>query len=182
MMKIIYLYATIILLLFTSSANSTEPNRASWNHLYGPQNQNQNQVCGINQIKFFAAFAFPSNWRNEWEIGQIANGSKNYHTSHVKNVTRWTTIPEDNSNNVFIISWHNMVNNDFGWTAIKNTKKHWYVASDRNAWTTQASYTRDENMYFRWQTNGTLIEIRLRNPKNENGWTSEDIWYTCICN
>lgn len=181
-MKINYFFATIIILLFTSSAYSAEPSRASWNHYYGPQNQNHNKVCGNNKIKFSAAFAFPSNWRNEWDIGQIAKRDKNFQTSHITEVTRWTTIPEDNSNNVFIISWHNMGNSDFGWTAIKNTKEHWYVASDQNAWTTQARYTRDENMIFRWQTNGASIMIHLRNPNNENGWTSEDIWYTLICN
>ena len=179
-MKKMFIFTTIILFLSTGYAYPREPSKASWGNLYGPQyNSQDHYVFGGSRIRFWTGFAFPRNWKNEYEIGQIARDHiLHSNICHVSGITRWTTIPEDNSNTVFILAWYNLDNNDFGWTAVKNTRKHWYVASSQNPWTTQARYTRDENMYFRWQTNRVLITIKLRNPNNENGWTSKDIWYT----
>jgi len=179
-MKKPVLFISIIIgfLLLTSQGYSTEPNKAQWAPLKGYQGNNEPYYpVGPNKIRFSMGFAFPKNWRNELEIDEIAKGMAEHHSRcHVARVWRWEILPED-SPAVLILTWYNLANHEFGWSAIKNTDDHWYVSSKYQSWITQKDYTPSENMWFNWVSNGTKISIFFRNPKNENGWTPDDIWY-----
>jgi len=172
-------FAAIALFLLAGQGYSKEPSMRSWLPRQGAKYINQDHyVAGNNRIRFHTFSYSLIDWRNEFEIGKKARDMiEHLHYCHVVGFKRWVMVPET-INTVFILTWLNLENREYGWTAIKNTKEHWYVSSDQRSWTTQANYTRDENMYFRWLTNGTWITIHLRNPNNENGWTSEDIWYS----
>lgn len=164
--------------LTLNQAFSGEPNKSQWANQKGNLDYNAPfYAVGPNQIVFSMGFAFPNNWKNELEINNIAEGMvKHSNRCHIARAWRWEILPKS-SQAVLILAWYNQKNGQYGWSAVKNTDAHWYVASNYQSWITQRDFTTSENMWFHWVTNATKIDIMIRNPKNENGWKSDDIWY-----
>jgi len=184
--NVIFGLIILLFLLLSGQGFSSEPPKSQWLQLKGSLSYNAPFYnVGPNHIVFSMGFSFPNDWRNELEINNIADGmAKHSNSCHVARVWRWEILPE-NSPAVLILTWYNQKTGEYGWSAIKNTDKHWYVASNYQSWMTQKdyttiiqkSYTTSPNMWFHWVTNATKITIMIRNPNNENGWNSNDIWY-----
>ncbi|MGI0485087.1 hypothetical protein ACN4EK_06595 [Pantanalinema rosaneae CENA516] len=84
------------------------------------------------------------------------------------------TLP-DNRPKYLLLTWKNSTTGEYGYAFIQNTPKHWWYKTNDAGFKTIAN---DEQKKLTWWSNGHRIDIDLKNPKNTNRWTANDIWYS----
>jgi hypothetical protein len=73
-----------------------------------------------------------------------------------------------------LVLWHNMDKNQMGWAAVKNSPQTWSVKTNDGL-----TYTPTNDQYVKktYTVNGKRIDLDLKNPTNDHGWTSNDFFY-----
>jgi hypothetical protein len=84
------------------------------------------------------------------------------------------TLP-DNRNKYLLLVWKNLNSGEYGYTFIQNTPETWWYKTNNSGF---RSIPNGEQRKLTWSTNGTKIDIDIKNPENSNGWTANDIWYS----
>jgi hypothetical protein len=84
----------------------------------------------------------------------------------------WYYVPPDRTRNL-MLAWKNIDAGKAGFVLIKNTPTLWLIYTSSGG---PFVVPNGERFKVPWTVNGRLIEIDVRNPKNEGGWTANDIW------
>lgn len=84
----------------------------------------------------------------------------------------WYFVPADQTKNLMLL-WKNIDAAEYGYVVIKNTPSLWLVYTNTAG---PFIVKNDEQLKRTWTSNGRRIDIDVKNPNNEGGWTSNDIW------
>jgi hypothetical protein len=84
------------------------------------------------------------------------------------------TLP-DNRAKYLLLTWKNLNSGEYGYAFIQNTPQTWWYKTNSSGFQSIPNGVQRKQT---WSTNGTKIDIDLKNPKNSNGWTANDIWYS----
>ncbi|MFM6079636.1 MAG: hypothetical protein ACKPCI_14200, partial [Dolichospermum sp.] len=147
------------------------PAMAEYEH--GPIRQGGCYNVGDEQVKFVSIIV---DTNNDDSLRNIANS-----VSSACDVTdtwddKWYywTLP-DNRNKYLLLIWKNLSSSEYGYAFIQNTPEAWWYKTNSGGF---QSIPNGEQRKLNWSTNGHRIDIDLKNPKNSNGWTANDVWYS----
>jgi hypothetical protein len=121
----------------------------------------------------FKLFRVKSDDRNEWirmaeGVADVCEGTRAWDDKWY-----YYTLPDDKVDNLLLV-WRNIDSHAYGYVAIKNTPNLWLVYSNTGnggPW----HIKNDEQLKFSWTTDGRRIDIDVKNPRNVDGWTANDI-------
>ncbi|HEY9854150.1 MAG TPA: hypothetical protein V6D05_00345 [Stenomitos sp.] len=120
----------------------------------------------------FKVFFINSDNRSDWDakassVGDTCDGTRRWDDQWY-----YYTLPDNQTRNLMLL-WRNIDRREYGYVVIKNTPSLWLVYSNSGGpWTP----SNGQQIKRTWTSDGKRIDIDVLNPKNEGGWTANDIW------
>jgi len=154
------------MLLFAQS-----PANAEYEH--GPVRQNGCYNIGDERVKFVSQVV---DTNDDVSLKRIASSiSRNCDiTDRWDDKWYYWTLP-GNRAKYLLLTWKNLNSGEYGYAFIHNTPDTWWFKSDKAGYQFIHNGSKKK---ITWTSNGYTIQIDIKNPKHENGWTGNDIWYS----
>ena len=120
----------------------------------------------------FKRFFISSDSRSDWDaqarsVADTCDGTRVWDDKWY-----YYTLPDNETKNLMLL-WRNIDRHEYGYVVIKNTPTLWLVYTNSGGpWTPGNG----QQIKRTWTTDGKRIDIDVLNPKNESGWTANDIW------
>ena len=73
-----------------------------------------------------------------------------------------------------ILGWYNQTRDRYGWVNVLNGNSWYWRTNDGNSGTCPDG---GNKVPITFNSGGARIDIDLKNPRNGDGWTSNDLWY-----
>lgn len=128
-------------------------------------------TLSTERVVFKVLFVTSDN-RSDWdakaqEVGDTCDGTRRWDDQWY-----YYTLPDDKTKNLMLL-WRNIDRHEWGYVVVKNTPSVWLVYDNKGGpWTPKNG----EQVKRTWHSDGKRIDIDVKNPENENGWTANDIW------
>ena len=120
----------------------------------------------------FKVYHVKSDYREDWDaqakkVPETCDGTRVWHDKWY-----WYYLPPKEVDNLMLV-WRNIDRHEYGYVVVKNTPTVWLVYDNKGGPWTPGN---DQQIKRTWHTDGRRIDIDVKNPKNESGWTANDIW------
>jgi hypothetical protein len=103
----------------------------------------------------------------------IARGRQNF-PSHVWDNTKYWVTLDTASNSYLLIGWYNRDTGGYGWVGVLNTPDTWWFRAD-GRWTALPEPNAWDGR--QWGFGAETVTLYIKNPRNVNGFTPNDIIY-----
>jgi hypothetical protein len=157
--------------ILTISMIMQAPAMAEYNH--GSVRRDGCYMIGDERVKFVSQVV---NTNSDGDLKTIASSVSSLCDKTDVWDDKWYywTLP-DNRNKYLLLSWKNLNSGEYGYVFIQNTPETWWYKTNSKGF---KEIPNGEQRKETWSTNGTKIDIDLKNPKNSGDWTPDDIWYS----